>query len=405
MIDYTGLPLATTYTNDILGLTQVLLADDGATTTANLFGLDLIAQDDGSETRVLLADGLGSVRVEMVGGMVETTTTYDPYGKLLAQTGSSGTTYGFTGEQEDAATGLVYLRSRYYNPYLHLFQSRDPFVGYAKLPTSQNGYNYVSGNPVNRIDPTGLCAEFGDDGCWSVYEQIVHLCPECKDMKRPWPGPGGYKYLHEENIYSLQGVLANVRNGWRPTQPQSNLDGISFYTAISPGTPGIQINGIAGLEYLYNFHTGDLTLFGVVGLSRGFGGGETVDITVNLVHNIGNNNLAYSGDFSAIKGNAAYGLGLAGGYSWVPNERYPLGRPGDPYAISLGCSVGAGASVTIEGTEYIPIITTNLKHPEMLPKYHLYEYLYDPRSNNGVVTGFHKRVLEMLEELIPQYER
>ncbi|MCA9993977.1 MAG: hypothetical protein KDE29_23515, partial [Anaerolineales bacterium] len=61
-------------------------------------------------TRVLLADGLGSARVEMVGGVVETTTTYEPYGKLLAQTGSSGTTYGFTGEQEDAATGLVYLR-------------------------------------------------------------------------------------------------------------------------------------------------------------------------------------------------------------------------------------------------------------------------------------------------------
>ncbi|MEZ4645420.1 MAG: RHS repeat-associated core domain-containing protein [Chloroflexota bacterium] len=44
--------------------------------------------------------------------------TYDPYGRLLAQTGSSGTTYGFTGEQEDAATGLMYLRARYYNPAL-----------------------------------------------------------------------------------------------------------------------------------------------------------------------------------------------------------------------------------------------------------------------------------------------
>ena len=155
MIDYTGLPRTITYSNDILGLTQVLLADDGATTTANLLGLDLIAQDDGSETRVLLADGLGSARVEMVGGVVETTTTYEPYGKLLAQTGSSGATYGFTGEQEDAATGLVYLRARYYSPYLNQFQSRDSFSGYPARPASQNGYNYVNGNPVNFTDPSG----------------------------------------------------------------------------------------------------------------------------------------------------------------------------------------------------------------------------------------------------------
>jgi RHS repeat-associated protein len=91
----------------------------------------------------MLADGLGSVRVEMVNGAVETTTTYEPYGKLLAQTGSSGTTYGFTGEQYDAATGLVYLRARYYNPSLKLFLSRDPFPGYATLSISQNGYAYV----------------------------------------------------------------------------------------------------------------------------------------------------------------------------------------------------------------------------------------------------------------------
>ena len=172
MIDYTGLPLATTYSNDILGLTQVLLADDGATTTANLLGLDLIAQDNGSETRVLLADGLGSARVEMVGGVVETTTTYEPYGKLLAQTGSSGTTYGFTGEQEDAATGLVYLRARYYSPELHGFQMKDPFSGYGTLPVSQNGYNYANGNPINHTDPSGLCAEIGDEACWSLAEQL-----------------------------------------------------------------------------------------------------------------------------------------------------------------------------------------------------------------------------------------
>ncbi len=144
-----------TYTIDIVGLSQVLVADDGITTTHNLFGLDLIHQDDGAATRTLLADGLGSVRTEMVGNAVETVTTYEPYGNLLAQTGTSGTVYGFTGEQHDASTGLQYLRARYYNPYLNQWLSKDPFAGYATLPQFQNGYSYANNNPVNAVDPTG----------------------------------------------------------------------------------------------------------------------------------------------------------------------------------------------------------------------------------------------------------
>jgi RHS repeat-associated protein len=155
-VDYTDTtPVTTTYTNDIIGLSQVLVSDDGTTTTYNLFGLDLISQDDGTQTRFLLTDGLGSTRIEMVGTTIKTATTYEPYGKLLAQTGSSGTTYGYTGEQYDALTSLIYLRARYYNPSLKLFMSRDPFPGYATLSISQNGYAYVHANPVNLTDPSG----------------------------------------------------------------------------------------------------------------------------------------------------------------------------------------------------------------------------------------------------------
>ena len=96
-------------------------------------------------------------RTEMAGGAVETVTTYGPFGNLLAQTGTSGTVYGFAGEQHDAATGLLYLRARYYNPYLNSFLSHDPFPGRLTTPASQNGYSYVHSNPVNYTDPTGLC--------------------------------------------------------------------------------------------------------------------------------------------------------------------------------------------------------------------------------------------------------
>ncbi len=155
-VDYTGTqPLTTTYTNDTTGLSQVLVASSGITHTHMLFGLDLIAQDNGSERRVLLADGLGSVRVEMVGAQVDAAVTFEPFGQVLYQSDGSGTVYGFTGEETDIATGLVYLRARYYSPGLRLFLSRDPFPGFAGRPQSQNGYSYTENNPVNLTDPTG----------------------------------------------------------------------------------------------------------------------------------------------------------------------------------------------------------------------------------------------------------
>jgi RHS repeat-associated protein len=143
-----GQPITTTYTNDNSGLSQVLISDNSVKQTVNLFGLSLIHQDNGTDIRSLLADGLGSTRVEMVGNTIETATTYEPYGNLLARTGASGTVYGFTGEQNDAATGLVYLRARYYNPALKVFMSPDPFPGHQMSPASLHPYLYVYNNPM-----------------------------------------------------------------------------------------------------------------------------------------------------------------------------------------------------------------------------------------------------------------
>jgi len=65
--------------------------------------------------------------------------------------GTSGQEFTFTGEQVDA-TGLQYLRARYYDAATGRFASRDP------LPFAQR-YAYVGGNPVNYVDPGGT-----DDG-------------------------------------------------------------------------------------------------------------------------------------------------------------------------------------------------------------------------------------------------
>jgi RHS repeat-associated protein len=214
-IDHTGEdPLTTTYTNDIVGLSQVLVSNDGITTTYNLFGLDLISQDDGTQTRILLTDGLGNTRLEMVGQTIETTTTYEPYGKLLAQTGSSGTVYGFTGEQHDALTSLVYLRARYYNPSLKLFMSRDPFPGIPTMPASQHGHSYSHNDPVNYFDPTGMWRWRGSG---NIYHDLVEFYYEgvwggspVKQLEFTIPGGGGRVDMfnaHTGDVFEVEPII------------------------------------------------------------------------------------------------------------------------------------------------------------------------------------------------------
>ncbi|MBI5284528.1 MAG: hypothetical protein HY874_05480 [Chloroflexi bacterium] len=62
------------------------------------------------------------------------------YGAVRARTGTNGQEFRYTGEQVDA-TGLQYLRARYYDAATGRFASRDP------LPLVQR-YGYVAGVPV-----------------------------------------------------------------------------------------------------------------------------------------------------------------------------------------------------------------------------------------------------------------
>nr|MDZ8228867.1 RHS repeat-associated core domain-containing protein [Nostoc sp. ChiQUE02] len=48
-------------------------------------------------------------------GLITDRYTYDAFGELLNTDGTFGNSFGFAGEQRDAATGLDYLRARYYD--------------------------------------------------------------------------------------------------------------------------------------------------------------------------------------------------------------------------------------------------------------------------------------------------
>lgn len=100
-------------------------------------------------------DQLGSTRLLAdATGNVVATFTYGSYGKLAASTGTVTTPLLFAGQYRDSETAFYYLRARYYDPSTAQFLTRDRRASVTGRP-----YQYVAGNPLNSLDPSGLQEE------------------------------------------------------------------------------------------------------------------------------------------------------------------------------------------------------------------------------------------------------
>ena len=106
---------------------------------------------DGISSTQLVTDESGA----QVGRMV-----YGAWGETLSSSESVPGVLdvrfvGGLGVRNDAATGLIWMRHRWYDPQLQRFISRDP-IG---LAGDSNLYKYGNNNPVSRVDPAGLQTE------------------------------------------------------------------------------------------------------------------------------------------------------------------------------------------------------------------------------------------------------
>lgn len=109
-----------------------------------------LMQRSGATSLYFLADHLGSTAaLTDAGGNVSERAQYQPFG---ASSVSQLTRYGFTGRETEPRTGLIYYRSRWYDPQQGRFLSEDPIGPLAGL----NLYSYVGNYPVGLRDPYGL---------------------------------------------------------------------------------------------------------------------------------------------------------------------------------------------------------------------------------------------------------
>ncbi|MGB8414565.1 MAG: RHS repeat-associated core domain-containing protein [Candidatus Binatus sp.] len=150
--------IAGTTTNvvyDVLNPVQELQA--GAP-SANLFTgrrLDeyFTRTDSSDNVSTLLTDALGST-IGLVGSgqSIATSYTYQPFGATTVGGAANGSSYQFTGREDDG-TGLYFYRARYYSATFQRFISQDP-IGFAG--GSPNIYSYAANAPTIFNDPFGL---------------------------------------------------------------------------------------------------------------------------------------------------------------------------------------------------------------------------------------------------------
>ena len=104
---------------------------------------------------------------------------WDAWGVGEAAAGA-GFSHGWLGERHDEATGLVYLRARWYHPETGRFLTPDRFGAASEDPRSLHRYLYSFGDPVNRFDRTGeytignVMSSISIQGILAGLRQVTH---------------------------------------------------------------------------------------------------------------------------------------------------------------------------------------------------------------------------------------
>ena len=147
-------------------LPQVLMSIKDNMTNYYVYGAGLLYQvtetTNGEKTLTYHCDYRGStIALTDDSGLVRDRFEYSLYATLTYRAGTDETPFLFNGRYGVMTdpNGLLYMRARYYNPFICRFINPDP----SGFSGGLNFYAYANGNPVSLIDPFGLGA-IGEGG-------------------------------------------------------------------------------------------------------------------------------------------------------------------------------------------------------------------------------------------------
>lgn len=160
---------------------------------------------------------------------------YVPFGEVFIEERNNtwNTPYLFNAKEYDEETGMYYYGARYYEPRISLWMSTNP-LWEKKMQFSP--YNFVSNNPLNRIDPIGL-TDYNVDG-------EIRTINDGHDNLRITVGEGEFAKLQKAfaksgNSYERLMNNLSVKNGFTTFGQYVDKDASNGYgfliTAHRPG--------------------------------------------------------------------------------------------------------------------------------------------------------------------------
>jgi len=148
-------------------------------------------------------DGIGAVTgLTDANGALLQSYAYDAFGNALSlpgnihgKRGGIDNPYGFSTKEYNHKSGLIYFGARYYDPVTGRFITKDLWPGTVYDPGTLNKYAYCVNNPVNLIDPLGLCPSTGE----MLYDFMIG--DDINTLRDPNAG-AGYKLMAAASIAS-----------------------------------------------------------------------------------------------------------------------------------------------------------------------------------------------------------
>ena len=151
-------------------ISETSTSKNGSTTTAYAYGLERIAAYTASSKTSYVYDGRGSVaqtvNAPVAGAAVSSALpdisvkvqsfAYTAFGEQMGGVKVSGFTYN--AEAYDAATGMLNLRARQYEPALNRFSQKDIYPPNLLITYSFNAYLFTFNSPISFVDADGLQA-------------------------------------------------------------------------------------------------------------------------------------------------------------------------------------------------------------------------------------------------------
>ena len=117
-----------------------------------------------------------------------TSKSYTPFGEQIGEATSG---FGYNGEYYNAASGMIYLRARFYAPEMNRFSQKDILRGSILQPVSLNRYLYVQNDPVNFVDPSGMRQVAGMYGDGTGRTSTTRSSSRTSYTPPSYPAPSG----------------------------------------------------------------------------------------------------------------------------------------------------------------------------------------------------------------------